>query len=110
MSVKVSQQPFRPGRTIRKYFVSGFVIFTFVAYALHERAINSDGGSNAEASTAPASASIPVRQARQAAPARSAAALPTVTPLPKVNSASPQSATPQPTHPPVQPTVQPAPT
>ncbi len=99
MSVKVSKQPFRPGRTIRKYFVSGFVIFTFVAYALHERSINSDGGANT-ATSLPLSASA--RQIHLATPALAATSLPTVPPLAR---SAPASAPP-----PTQPTAQPAPT
>ncbi|MBA3946784.1 MAG: FMN-binding protein [Herpetosiphonaceae bacterium] len=41
-------------RTIRKFFVSGFVVFTFVAYALHERVVHS---------TAPVSGSGPEQTA-----------------------------------------------
>ncbi len=35
-------QPFNLGRTLKRYFVSGFVVVTFVAYALHERSISPD--------------------------------------------------------------------
>ena len=35
-----SQQGFSFSRMIRKLFVSGFVIFTFVAYALHQHLVN----------------------------------------------------------------------
>ncbi len=106
MSVKVSTQPFRLGRTVRKYFVSGFVIFTFVAYALHERSINSAEGASAAAS---APASVSARQVRAAPPTfptLTATPRPTVTPL---TQSAPASA-PPPTQPPVQPTAQPAPT
>jgi uncharacterized protein with FMN-binding domain len=107
MSVKASRQPFRLGRTIRKYFVSGFVIFTFIAYALHERSINSDGGAN---TLAPAPTAVPARQARIAAtpifPAPTAIPRPTVTPL---TQSAPASA-PPPTQSPTQPPAQPAPT
>jgi uncharacterized protein with FMN-binding domain len=41
---------FNPVRTIRKLFVSGFVVFTFVAYAVHEHFVNPDTASGALAS------------------------------------------------------------
>jgi hypothetical protein len=34
-------------RTIKKFFLSAFVVFTFVAYALHERFVNSDRAASA---------------------------------------------------------------
>ncbi len=98
MSDKPSKQPFNLGRTLRRYFVSAFVVFTFVAYALHERSINADSG----ASTAvPVPTSVPARQVHIAAPA-----FPTLMPTPL--PAAPQSARPSPTL--VSPTAQPAPT
>ncbi len=87
MSNKPSRQSFNLGRTLRRYVVSVFVLFTFIAYALHEHSINSDGGAN---SLAPVPTAAPARQAR-------AAATPTFTAPPAV----------QPT---ARPTVQPAPT
>ena len=45
MSRSQPTRSFSPVRTIKKFFVSGFVIFTFVAYALHERFANPDGAS-----------------------------------------------------------------
>ncbi len=42
MAKNVSAQRFNLGYTARKYFVSGFVVFTFAAYALHERQIGAD--------------------------------------------------------------------
>lgn len=59
------QQPVRssrPGRVIRKYFVSAFVVGTFVAYAIHERSSNSDNavGVIATTSYAPATQQAPV--------------------------------------------------
>ncbi len=33
---------FQPGRTIRKFLLSGFVVFTFIAYVIHQRLSNPD--------------------------------------------------------------------
>jgi uncharacterized protein with FMN-binding domain len=49
MSSNRPAQDFNLGRTIRKYFVSGFVVVTFVAYALHERSSNPDSIASASA-------------------------------------------------------------
>ena len=38
-------------QTIKKFFLSAFVVFAFIAYAIHER-LNSSGGGPASASTA----------------------------------------------------------
>jgi uncharacterized protein with FMN-binding domain len=46
MSKSQPTRSFSPARTIKKFFVSGFVIFTFVAYALHERFANPDGATD----------------------------------------------------------------
>jgi uncharacterized protein with FMN-binding domain len=43
MSRRQPQQASSLGRTVKKYLVSGFVVVTFVAYALHERTSNSNG-------------------------------------------------------------------
>lgn len=42
-------QGFNLGRTIRRYFVSGFVVVTFIAYALHERTNTPDSLASAAA-------------------------------------------------------------
>lgn len=47
------------GRTIKRYFVSGFVVVTFVAYALHERSNTSNGVASA---AAPKQQPAPTRQ------------------------------------------------
>ena len=97
MSNKSSKQPFNLGRTLRKYFVSAFVIFTFVAYALHEHSISSDD----KAST--------LAPAPTAAPALTTAPLPAAPsfarPAPTI---APPPARPSPTIAP--PRVQPTPT
>jgi uncharacterized protein with FMN-binding domain len=106
MSNKLSQQSFHLGRTLRRYFVSAFVVFTFVAYALHEHSISSEDAASA---AAPVQTAVPARQVHVAAPTfptLAAPPLPTVTPLART---APVSA-PPPAQQPVQPTAQPAPT
>jgi uncharacterized protein with FMN-binding domain len=77
-------------RTVRKFFVSGFVIFTFIAYALHERFGNPDSASGA-AARAPATA------------VAAAQALPSATQAMPTSSASPRPApTATPANPPTQ--------
>lgn len=44
MSNRRSHETFHPGRVIRKFFLSGFVVFSFVAYALHKPYTNTDVG------------------------------------------------------------------
>jgi uncharacterized protein with FMN-binding domain len=56
MSKRQPTQQFNPGRALKKFLVSGFVIFTFIAYAVHERSSNSNGL---------VSAAAPVPQASQ---------------------------------------------
>src|SRR5258708_7010062 len=47
MSKNQPRQPSQFIRTIRKFFVSGFVVFSFVAYALHEHFTAPTGVSSA---------------------------------------------------------------
>jgi uncharacterized protein with FMN-binding domain len=42
MQRRQSQNGFDFGRAIRKFFLSGFVVFAFIAYVIHERLINPD--------------------------------------------------------------------
>ena len=42
MQRRQSQQGFDFGRAIRKFFLSGFVVFAFIAYVIHERLTNPD--------------------------------------------------------------------
>ena len=100
MSNKPSKQPFNLGRTLRKYFVSAFVVFTFVAYALHERSVNPDNGTSAAAEPS----SVPARQVHIAAPA-----FPTLTATPLPAAPAPVQPTPTDVPPPVQPTPTSAP-
>jgi uncharacterized protein with FMN-binding domain len=107
MSDKSARRSFNLGRALRRYFLSAFVIFTFVAYALHERSIDSQSGANA---LAPTPTAVPARQAPLAVtptfPTLPTPPQPTVTPLTR---SAPASA-PPPDQQSVQPTAQPAPT
>ncbi len=96
MSNKATRQSFNLGRTLRRYFVSGFVIFTFIAYALHERSINSEDSAS---TAAPVPTAGPVRQVRNAAPT-----FPTITATPLPAAPSLARTTPTLVPPPVQPT------
>ncbi len=99
MPDQLSKQPFNLSRILRKYFVSAFVVFTFIAYALHERSINADGGTGTAASV---SAPVPARQIHVAAPT-----FPTLTSTPPPDApvlAAPAQPTPTTAPPPVQPT------
>ena len=112
---KPKKQPtrqFSPGRTIRKYFVTAFVVLTFIAYALHERMINPDGASNADPSGGSSSPAHQVVATPQAPPAASQLVLPapavpdsppTVTPVPPAS----QRALPPTSAPTAQPTATP---
>lgn len=44
MSRNQFRLPYEPGRTIRKLFLSAFVVFTFAAYVVHERLTRPDSG------------------------------------------------------------------
>jgi uncharacterized protein with FMN-binding domain len=52
-----SQQTLNPGRVIKKFFLSGFVVFSFVAYALHKPSSNTDVGFSVVSPTPSAMAS-----------------------------------------------------
>lgn len=41
-----NQQGFDLGRAIKKFFLSGFVVFTFIAYVIHQRFTNPDSALN----------------------------------------------------------------
>jgi uncharacterized protein with FMN-binding domain len=60
----------RPARYFRKFFVSAFVIITFVAYALHERSVSPD---EATRIVVPTPITLPTQQIQEPA---------TVTPIP----------------------------
>ncbi len=98
MSDKPVKQSFNLGRILRRYFVSAFVVFTFIAYALHERTVNSESGASA---TAPVPTSVPARQVHVAS-----GSAPTLVATPQAAAAS--FARPTPTL--VPPTAQPMPT
>ena len=42
MQRRQSQQGFNLGRAVKKFFLSGFVVFAFIAYVIHERLTNPD--------------------------------------------------------------------
>src|SRR3954451_22894362 len=88
-------------RAVRKFFVSGFVVFSFVAYALHEHFTAPAGGSSAAVPT-------PIALVTQAQPTAVAPARPTEPPIPAA-AAQPTAPPPRATEPPA-PTVTPQPT
>jgi len=53
MSKVQPSKKFDPAFVIRKSFVSMFIVFTFVAYAIHEQLINPNGSAPANASARP---------------------------------------------------------
>ncbi len=46
-----SQQTFQPGRTIKKFFLSGFVVFTFIAYIIEQKLTNPQATASADQAT-----------------------------------------------------------
>lgn len=46
-----SQQTFQPGRTLKKFFLSGFVVFTFIAYVIEQKLANPQTTTNADPAT-----------------------------------------------------------
>ena len=114
MSNNQPRQTSRFVRTIRKFFVSGFVVFSFVAYALHEHSTAPNGGSSATLPTPIAlvtqaqPTALPARPTESPVPAT--AAQPTAPPPPRATE-SPVPTVAQPTvPPPPRPTEPPAPT
>ncbi len=96
MSDKPVKQSFSLGRMLRRYFVSAFVVFTFIAYALHEHSVNSESGASAAVS---GPTSVPAHQVHVAAPAA-----PTLMATPRAAAASVARPTPTIIPPPAQPT------
>ncbi len=96
MSDKPARQAFNIGRILRRYFVSAFVVFTFIAYALHERSINPEGGAS---TAAPALTPVPARQVHIAAPT-----FPTITATPRPTDSTLARPIPTLAPPPAQPT------
>jgi uncharacterized protein with FMN-binding domain len=64
-------------RTVRKFFVSAFVVLTFVAYAFHKRFVNPDEGISATAPTQSAASTQPAPASPQVRPTTSLLALAT---------------------------------
>ncbi len=87
MSKEQPRDEFSLLRIVRRFFVSAFVVFSFVAYAVHERFAKPDGGLSALAPTTGASPTQPVQATLQTAPALAAATL-----SPTIPSASPPPA------------------
>jgi len=80
-------------RTVKKLFVSAFMVFTFIAYALHERLISGDGGNLAAAPMPSAATSQQAIPSLQVAPTDS----PFVFPIPEATPTAPRPAAPTPT-------------
>ena len=102
MSNNQPRQTSRFVRTIRKFFVSGFVVCSFVAYALHEHFTAPNGVSSATLPTpialvapAPPAAAPPARPTEPPVPA--AAAQPTAPPPPRATEPPAPTVAPQPT-------------
>jgi len=91
-------------RAVRKSFVSGFVVFSFVAYALHEHFTAPSGGITAALPT-------PIALVTQALPTAvpATAAQPTTAPPPRATEPPVPTAPAQPTAAPPAPTEQPTP-
>lgn len=86
-------------RTIRKFFLSGFVIFTFVAYAVHERLISPDAAATALSPQGAPSTQQPVLPPTDTAPVAPTAdpatdaPIPTMPPVAVVSPTTPPTAT-----------------
>jgi len=113
MSQVQPRQTSRFVRAVRKFFVSGFVVCSFVAYALHEHFIAPNGGGSATLATPIALVTQALPIAAPPAPATelplpTAAAQPTAPPPPRPTEPLVPTATAQPTAaPPARPTEQP---
>lgn len=99
-------------RTVRKFFVSAFVIFTFIAYALHERLVTPDGAAGSVAPPSPMTTEQVLSD-----PASAATTAPTVFARPVTNAPAVTKNIAQPTKkanpttvPPTRTTVPPSPT
>jgi uncharacterized protein with FMN-binding domain len=101
------EQPARQSRfmrTVRKWFVSGFVVCTFAAYAVHERLSNPNGGVGtlAPAQSPAAQQAIASPQPSLTAPPAPSPSLPpapTATAAPSVGPTEPATAAPAPAAP-----------
>lgn len=103
------RKPNRPKpllRALKKYSVSAFVVCSFAAYAVHERAISADAsGAAADAPSAAATREVPLPPTLTPAAGQIAQAAPGVTPSP-IRIAAPTD-TPAPMLPPPAPTSPP---
>ena len=67
MSKRQPTRAFNPVRTMQKFAVSAFVVFTFVAYAVHEQLVSAGSAANT-AAPANNAAAQPLSDSPQAAP------------------------------------------
>ena len=72
MSKRQPTRAFNPVRTMQKFAVSAFVVFTFVAYAVHEQLVSAGSAANT-AAPANNAAAQPLSDSPQAAPTAAAA-------------------------------------
>jgi uncharacterized protein with FMN-binding domain len=89
MSQNQPTPAFSLARTAKKFFVSGFVILTFIVYALHERLVGPGGGIGAAAAQQPSSQAAPTMAQPE----------PTAPPQPTVAQRAPATPRPAPTVP-----------
>ena len=107
--IRNQPQGFNLGRTLRRYFVSGFVVVTFIAYALHERTTSQDSLASGTvpneqptasrqtiATPRPAPTTAPLtsnvsNEPHQPAPKATAVPQPTAIPQPTATSIPPQA-------------------
>jgi uncharacterized protein with FMN-binding domain len=103
MSRNQPESTFNPARALQKFVVSGFVVFTFVVYAIHEHFANADAGTPEAASTTSSDVTQPSTNVPQdvptapalvfTAPSSSTSPAPTATlPTSKQASAAPKTA------------------
>jgi uncharacterized protein with FMN-binding domain len=98
MSKNQPRQPSRFVRAVRKFFVSSFVVFSFIAYALHEHFTAPTGVSSAALPT-------PIALVTQALPTAAPFARATEPPVPPTAAQPTAAPPPRATEPPVPPTA-----
>jgi uncharacterized protein with FMN-binding domain len=76
MAIRQPQSTFSPRRALRRFFLSAFVVVSFIAYALHKPASSADGGLQ----SGPSNSGAPVAQQ---GPTPTDAAPPTAAALPQ---------------------------
>lgn len=105
MTQPSSVRPPRPGRRIRKYFVSAFVVCTFAAYAFHERSNPAESSLSAVSETRGPAATQVALATTQEVPTAPPPPTPSIFPsaIPTERPASMARATDAPTAPPAEP-------